>query len=855
MPQFNFQPIYSKYAGNNAATIDKLLTKKEEEYKVGEQYMDTYDKLRKSMQAASQLTGDVAKVDELHKGAIEDIKQFTEKGDYENFYNKIKGSVVDLQSKYMPFEQNKKLFNEAYERKKKDEKKWGVLSDLDFQKSIDDYNKGKGLQVDPITGQATGYFQANDLGEWYDVPKELLDRLDKVTINKVKEELGLTQFDDLRDWTTTASREFRLFDTLKKYGKNILAESPHLQNVIDTEANLNAWQLAKKVNSETGTSGLSDFSSRYNNNINTQIKFYNDKLEKYKKSLINNKALKRSTASDEENIMTYQDEIKKLKEEVIKPKDFENIDLIKDKLRTSKIEDVTNTVSGMLAVNNVIIDHQYLNNRQREKLWEDGIEEAKANSNNLMLSTGAEEYTPEKIGIDYNLSKTNLNEANKNYNDLLKSKNFKNNTGLNIEDKSIFRAGKTKKETLEDVLDELNKNNIGAGGTGASDINKAIDIIQSKFKYDWTKTDKNRVVNTFIQMAKAKMSKDEVQFNHDKIAANLDNMINDNDAVSIWNNLKGEKNTLGTISKEKLSDIKQLMAAANSNNDNLIKTFTSTFLDELKNTNFGGSVRNVSKSKKIQEEYDNRRLLTNVKSLMDKKGIKLKGITDNTVNIVNTDKKSTVYKINNDLQEAMATASAVKNLILPNGKTVDESINRDEIRTTTNEKVDNFSTAKLVPNSAALGNGIANLTYEVTQNDGSKAFVTIHPVLNQNNSNLAGRAVKAYKDIIKSDDMQENKDKAAQYLGKLNIDKKDEILLHNSFRSKNTNLYTINIGNGMILHIKPNGNGTITVDLPNDSGKGIPYINAEGKKDFKNVFSEENIGDMYKLIGYFKAVH
>mgnify|MGYP003346664224 CR=1 FL=1 len=87
---FNFQPIYQRYVGDNAELVDKLLTRKEEQYKVGEENLDFYNKLQKAMRAAEPLTKQVEAVNDLRLEALNKIKQFTEQGDLENLYNKIK---------------------------------------------------------------------------------------------------------------------------------------------------------------------------------------------------------------------------------------------------------------------------------------------------------------------------------------------------------------------------------------------------------------------------------------------------------------------------------------------------------------------------------------------------------------------------------------------------------------------------------------------------------------------------------------------------------------------------------------------------------------------------------------------
>jgi len=326
MPQFNFQPIYSKYAGNNADVVDKLLTKKEEEYKVGEQYMDTYDKLRKSMQSDPSKTS-IAAVNNLSKAAIDDIKQFTDKGDYENLYNKIKGSVVDLQSKYAPYAQNREAFQKQALKKAEDDKEWGNLTNIDLQKQIEEYDANGGLKVDPSTGLATNYFNIKSMDKYYDVFGELNKILKDTPIFKSTVEGGLEKTNSYRLRSTTVGKEIRSLNDLTNDARSILENTPHLKAVIDKQTELLTYVDSKQtIKTPDGNiiSGLEARGLKNNSYIDNQVTQI-DKTIKELSSKLNTKASQnnQNIRASIENLETYKNNLKQSKLSKDQLTDFE----------------------------------------------------------------------------------------------------------------------------------------------------------------------------------------------------------------------------------------------------------------------------------------------------------------------------------------------------------------------------------------------------------------------------------------------------------------------------------------------------------------------------------------------------
>ena len=399
MPQFNFQPIYSKYAGNNAATIDKLLTKKEEEYKVGESYMDAYDKLRKSMQAAENLTGDVAAVDDLSKKAIDDIKQFAEKGDYENLYNKIKGSVIDLQAKYTPYSQNKEKYYEDIKNINA-QKDWSPNEKASFiAKKTEEYNSGKGLQVDPITGQATGFISMGKMADYYNAQKELMDFTSKITINEGYNEGGFRAEKNPDgtyngyDSRTNTEWKRRTFEDIKKIGEQYILSSPEIMASLNQKAELDAYNTIKSV----------DDPKQLLVDINQDI---DDKIKAYASQ--DDKKLTKDKIKEKYNA------IQDLKNSKIDINTANPQQVIQNVKLNKAINKDTYNVADALEVNSVKLKTDFRKNLEFDALAS-AAEKAANSTKDILVNADNRDITPEEFSKTYNTAITENATLNNDY--------------------------------------------------------------------------------------------------------------------------------------------------------------------------------------------------------------------------------------------------------------------------------------------------------------------------------------------------------------------------------------------------------------------------------------------------------
>ena len=316
---FNFQPIYQRYVGDNAELVDKLLTRKEEQYKVGEENLDFYNKLQKAMRAAEPLTKQVEAVNDLRLEALNKIKQFTEQGDLENLYNKIKTSAIDVQGKYAPYAQQLESFQKGLEEKKKNESDWGTYSDLDVQKQIEEYNKTEGLKIDPLTGQATGFFNFKALPKYYNVQDKITEYASKIPVQTTKTESGLFRYSndpnsDFYYYDASTGKETRIkpFEKIAAVAKEYLQQSPELLQVVEKQSNLDAYKLRKYV--QNGVVDAETVLKSSNSILDAKINAYKSLILELKDE---KNPLKKANLKKD-----YQNKIEQLEENKINADDF-----------------------------------------------------------------------------------------------------------------------------------------------------------------------------------------------------------------------------------------------------------------------------------------------------------------------------------------------------------------------------------------------------------------------------------------------------------------------------------------------------------------------------------------------------
>lgn len=789
MPQFNFQPIYSKYAGNTLDLEDKLLTKKEEEYKVGEQYIDTYDKLRKSMQS-SPLSTDIEAVNNLSKSALEDIKQFTDKGDYENLYNKIKGSVVDLQSKYAPYAQNLKNYYEGV-KELRDKNKWSEdYINLQIAKSKQKYEKSGGLKIDPSTGLANNYFSMDRMGEYLNPQKELASFMKEVTINKNGYDSPLIKASIIRDANGNfvsgevydkkfgVTKEVRTMNELLEVGKNFLTNSPEIQSVINKQAELDAFAITNSPNAIERINNV-------NNYIDKNIKSLQESI----KSIDNGKMV-----GNKENLYKQIDDLQKTK---IDPnKDIESIESKLHNILANKYsnDDVYN-VADMLDVNNTTTKTTYLQG-QRFKAEEGAIKKKVIDANTLLSAATNSNITPKTFNQAYNLINDSYQTSKTNYessaNNLLKSfgKTYidrwgkeKANQNMNnaIDDlKSLNITNGYTDENIKKIAEVFNKNGFALGLSG-NNFQQTKNFIANNIKNIETAT---TYKNTF----------DDVSYEQGKLNSYLETKI----PIKVIKDF---------ATKEKISNEE----AKNLIYNNLTTDDKTTLLAQKANMERLAPKENLLKSK----DYLNVVHKLKAINLLKENNINLNfnDYSEQNFGFTNSDKESTIKEVNDNLTEHFKSIG-IDNLVSKGVSIIDifnSGVPLEGGKETIKPKNPILQNATILSGNQFL----------LTMKEGDKTFkITVDA--DSDNGNLASMYNSKMKQLITSDTPNKVKEMALSSIADNIIPKNTWGNLYN-LKNKDSREVTTTTGNRYLV-TNNNGSYILTTFDGQPLIKGEPTI-------------------------------
>lgn len=559
MPQFNFQPIYSKYAGNTLDLEDKLLSKKEEEYRVGEHYMDTYDKIRKSMQAAP-LSPDVEAVNILSKNAIEDIKSFADKGDYENFYNKIKNSVLDLQSKYAPYAQNMKSYHEQV-KEIMDTKDWTPYEkQLFLAKKKKQYEDDGGLKVDPITGQATGYINMGKMADYHNVQKELMEFASKISVNEtfennfIKASKNPDGTYELYDKTTGHREKNRSLEDVKRIGKSYLLNSPELLGTLRQKADLDAFSIVNN------TENPQELLINVNKKIDEKIKYIKAQSDKglSKEMLVEKQKYIDDLKNSKVDINGNPEQIiQQLKLNEAIGNDVYNV---ADALKRHDVENTLDMSHGIAW-----------------KLHEDKVIKSVAATKDLMINADNRDITSEEFSKNYNNINTEVSNLE---------------TTFNNNSKKIFNS-KVPIENRDRILYDLRKLGITDGFS-----KKDFENIQAIFKANKVNIsveDIEKNINTILMLTEQKKSLDK---NNSELTK-LNNAIIRNIDIATINKFK---NTEPSIT---FDEAKEILKDALINSDSPSKITRNVYSSEKRMKKLAGEYNeNLKKGKGNLQSWD-----------------------------------------------------------------------------------------------------------------------------------------------------------------------------------------------------------------------------------------------------------
>lgn len=190
IPNMQFTPIYQRYIGNALQEEKALMDRVETKAASVDAYYDQIDAATKAAQAAP-FSNDQAYLVKAKQEAAAALKMAHERGDYENLGKHAKLAASEFQKYYVPVAQNHKALQEFITDSLKDKNDWTPLQKqgwISLQKK--EYEKKGGLQIDPVTGNATNFFSGAALDKYEDYGKLAIELADKIKDSDIKVDNG-----------------------------------------------------------------------------------------------------------------------------------------------------------------------------------------------------------------------------------------------------------------------------------------------------------------------------------------------------------------------------------------------------------------------------------------------------------------------------------------------------------------------------------------------------------------------------------------------------------------------------------------------------------------------------------------
>lgn len=190
IPNMQFTPIYQRYIGNALQEEKALMDRVETKAASVDAYYDQLDAATKAAQSAD-FKNDTAALTKAKQDAAVALKAARDRGDYENLGKYAKAASSEFMKIYTPVAQNNKALQEFITDSLKDKNDWTPLQKKGWiaeQKA--QYEEKGGLQIDPVTGNATNFFTGAALDKYEDFGKLAIELADKIKDTDIKTDTG-----------------------------------------------------------------------------------------------------------------------------------------------------------------------------------------------------------------------------------------------------------------------------------------------------------------------------------------------------------------------------------------------------------------------------------------------------------------------------------------------------------------------------------------------------------------------------------------------------------------------------------------------------------------------------------------
>ena len=190
IPNMQFTPIYQRYIGNALQEEKALMDRVETKAASVDLLYDQIDAQTKAAQSAD-FKNDTDALKLAKQKAADEIRKAHERGDYENLGKSAKLAASEFMKIYTPVAQNHKSLQEFITKSLEDKNDWTPLQKQGWiaeQKA--EYEKKGGLQIDPVTGNATNFFTGAALDKYEDFGKLAIELADKIKDTDIKIDTG-----------------------------------------------------------------------------------------------------------------------------------------------------------------------------------------------------------------------------------------------------------------------------------------------------------------------------------------------------------------------------------------------------------------------------------------------------------------------------------------------------------------------------------------------------------------------------------------------------------------------------------------------------------------------------------------
>lgn len=174
IPNMQFTPIYQRYIGNALQEEKALMDRVETKAASVDAYYDQIDAQTKAAQSAD-FKNDTEALKLAKQKAADEIRKAHARGDYENLGKQAKLAASEFMKIYTPVAQNNKALQESITKEMDAENGYSPEEKARWikQQKID-YEKNGGLQIDPVTGNASNFYTGSKLNKRIDFGEKTL---------------------------------------------------------------------------------------------------------------------------------------------------------------------------------------------------------------------------------------------------------------------------------------------------------------------------------------------------------------------------------------------------------------------------------------------------------------------------------------------------------------------------------------------------------------------------------------------------------------------------------------------------------------------------------------------------------